>query len=127
MIKRILVIDDDEAIRKVFLLAFEGTEFQVDTALSGEKGLEVLKEQKYDLIYLDLKMPGMDGVETLMELRKIDREVPVYIITAYYGDFAEQLRQARQEGLDFELMHKPLTSDQLVKLTTGILKGPELY
>lgn len=127
MIKRILVIDDDEAIRKVFLLALEGTQFQVDTAPSGEKGLEMMREQAYNLVYLDLKMPGMSGVDTLRVLRTIDGAVPVYIITAYYGDFAEQLRKAQEEGMDFELMRKPLTSAQLVGLTRGILEGAAVY
>jgi CheY-like chemotaxis protein len=127
MIKRILVIDDDEAIRKVFLLALEGTSFQVDTVPSGEKGIEMVQEQSYDLIYLDLKMPGMNGVDTLKKIRKIIPDVPVYIITAYYGEFAEQLSQAQAEGMKFELMMKPLTMDQLVCLTRGILEGVAIY
>jgi DNA-binding response OmpR family regulator len=127
MIRRILVVDDDEAIRKVFLLALEGTEFQVDTAPSGEKGVEMVKEEKYDLIYLDLKMPGMDGVETLRKLKAMDKEVPVYIITAFYGEFVEELTKAKQEGLEFELMKKPLTMKQIVTLTRGILEGPREY
>jgi len=127
MIRRILVIDDDEAIRKVFLLALEETQFQVDTVSSGEKGIEMIQEQSYDLIYLDLKMPGMNGVDTLKKIRKINSDVPVYIITAYYGEFADQLRQAQEDGLNFELMIKPLTMDQLVCLTRGILEGAALY
>ena len=123
MIKRILVIDDDEAVRKVFLLALEETDFQVDTAPSGQKGVEIAEEQKYDLIYLDLKMPGMNGVETLRKLRAIDPDVPVYIITAFYGEFLEELNQAKREGLAFEIMKKPLTMEQLVTLTKGILQG----
>ena len=126
MIKRILVIDDDEAIRKVFLLALEETQFQVDTVSSGEKGIEMVQEQSYDLIYLDLKMPGMSGVDTLKKLRTINPDVPVYIITAYYGEFAEQLSQAQEDGLKFEIMMKPLTMGQLVCLTRGILEGAAL-
>jgi len=127
MIKRILVIDDDEAIRKVFLLALEETEFQVDTAPSGEKGIEMCKAQHYDLIYLDLKMPGMNGVETLRKLRGVDPDVPVYIITAFWGEFSEELNQAKEAGMAFEIMKKPLTMEQLVTLTIGILEGPADY
>ena len=127
MIKRILVIDDDEAIRKVFLLALEGTEFQVDTSSSGAKGLEMIQEQSYDLVYLDLKMPGMNGVDTLKKIRKLDVDIPVYIITAYYGEFEEQLRKAQEDGLKFELMMKPLTTDQIVCLTKGILEEAVVY
>ena len=127
MIKRILVIDDDEAIRKVFLLAVEGTGFQVDTAESGAKGIQMTKEEIYDLIYLDLKMPGMNGVETLRELRSIHPDIPVYIITAHYGEFADELRTAQKDGLAFELMKKPLTMTQIVTLTKGILEGTTIY
>jgi DNA-binding NtrC family response regulator len=127
MIKRILVIDDDEAVRKVFLLALEETQFQVDTAPSGEKGMEMVGEQSYDLVYLDLKMPGLSGMDTLNQLRKINPDVPVYIITAYYGEYAEQLNQAKKTGLKFELMMKPLTMDQIVSLTRGILDGAVVY
>ncbi|MBU0992713.1 MAG: response regulator [Proteobacteria bacterium] len=127
MIKRILVIDDDEAIRKVFLLALEGTEFQVDTAPSGAIGIEMIKEQSYDLINIDLKMPGMNGVETLREIRKINPDTPVYIVTAFFGEFEEQLNAAQKEDLKFELMMKPLTMSQIVSLARGILNGAVIY
>jgi DNA-binding response OmpR family regulator len=127
MTNRILIIDDEEAIRKVFLLALEGTEFQTDTAASGAIGLKMIKEQPYNLIYLDLKMPGLNGVDTLREIRNINRDVPVYIVTAFYGEFKEQLSKAQEDNLNFELMIKPLTIDQIVELTRGILNGPVLY
>lgn len=125
--KRILVIDDDEGIRKLFLLSLEGKGFQIDTAESGEKGIEILQQTKYDLIYLDLKMPGMNGVETLRELRKMNKDVPVYIITAFHEEYFDQLKAAEQNGIDFELLKKPFDSEQLILVTKGILDGPERY
>ncbi len=125
MSKRILVIDDDEAIRKFFILTLEDTKYQVDTVPSGEKGVEAVQKDKYGLIYLDLKMPGMNGVETLRELRKIDKDVPVYIITAFQGEFFDQLKDMAQDGIDFELVHKPIDTVQLMALTKGVLEGPQ--
>lgn len=125
--KRILVIDDDEGIRKLFLLSLEGKGFQIDTAESGEKGIEIIQQTKYDLIYLDLKMPGMNGVDTLRELRKMNKDVPVYIITAFHEEYFDQLKAAEEDGIDFELLKKPFDSEQLVLVTKGILDGPERY
>lgn len=123
MNKRILVIDDEEAIRKSFTLALQDTEYQVETAESGEKGIEKAENDKYDLIYLDLKMPGLNGIETLRELRKRDKNMPIYIVTAFYGEFLEELQKATKEGIDFEILRKPLGGDQIVSITKGILEG----
>ncbi len=125
--KRILVIDDDEGIRKLFLLSLEGKGFQIDTTESGEQGIEIMQQTKYDLIYLDLKMPGMNGVETLRELRKMDKDVPVYIITAFHEEYFDLLKAAEQDGIDFELLKKPFDSEQLILVTKGVLDGPERY
>ncbi len=127
MDKRILVIDDEEAIRKSFVLTLEDEGYQVDTAESGEIGLEMKQSSDYDLILLDLKMPGMDGVETLRRLRKTDKAVPIYIITAFYKEFFDKLKQAEEDGIDFELLRKPIDSEQLVLMVKSILQGSEAY
>ncbi|MEE9400487.1 MAG: response regulator [Dehalococcoidia bacterium] len=125
MSKRILVIDDDEFVRKSFTLALSGSGYEVDTAESGEKGIEKAGNERYDLIYLDLKMPGLNGVETLRELRKRDRDIPIYIVTAFYGEFFEELQEAINDGLDFEVLTKALSSAQITGITKGILEGAE--
>lgn len=127
MIKRILAIDDDGAIRKLFLLTLKDSEYQVDTAGSGEIAIVMIRHAKYHLIYLDLKMPGMDGVETLRELRKMDNDVPVYIITAFHEEFFDKLKSAAQDGIDFEVLRKPIDSDQLTAITKDILEKPARY
>ncbi|MFC1895737.1 response regulator [Thermodesulfobacteriota bacterium] len=127
MSKRILVIDDEEAIRKSFLLALEDTGYQVDTAESGERGLELQKNTGYDLIFLDLKMPGLNGVETLRELRKMDGSVPVYIVTAFHGEFLDQLKSVEEDGIGFEVLRKPIGADEIVLLAKSILEGPVVH
>ncbi len=62
MSKRILVIDDDLAIRKSFALTLEDAGRQVDTSESGEEGVDKASNTKYDLIFLDLKVPGINSV-----------------------------------------------------------------
>jgi len=121
------VIDDDEAVRKLFLLSLEETGYNVYTVSSGMDGIKAFKEGQYDLIFLDMKMPGMNGVETLRELRKIDRDVPVYIITAFHDEFIAQLKKAEEDGLDFDVLRKPFDRRQLIIAAKGILEGPTSY
>ena len=125
--RRVLVNDDDEAIRKLFLLSLEDTGYHVYTVNSGMKGIEAIKEEDFDLIFLDLKMPEMNGVETLRELRKTDKDVPIYIITAFHEEFFDQLKGAEQDGIDFEVLRKPFNREQLVSVTMGILEQPTSY
>ncbi|MCK4575501.1 response regulator [candidate division WOR-3 bacterium] len=122
MMKRILVVDDDEAIRKLFLLSLEGKGFQINTAGTGKKAIEIAKQVKYDLIFLDLKMPGMNGIETLRELRKINMNVPIYIITAFHEEFFNELKSVEEDGIDFELLKKPFDTEQLISVANEILE-----
>ena len=123
MSKRVLVIDDEEAIRKSFILALEDTGYQIDTAGSGEEGIEKTKAARYNIIFLDLKMPGLDGVATLRKLRRIDQDVPIYIVTAFHAEFLDKLNNAAKDGIDFEVIDKPIGSDQILSLTKGVLEG----
>ncbi len=127
MYKHVLVIDDDLAIRKSFALALEDADCQVDTAQSGEAGVDKASNTKYDLIFLDLKMPGINGVETLIRLRDDGYKMPVYIITAFHEEFMDQLRVAANEGYEFEVMQKPIESQDLVRITKAILEGVGAY
>jgi len=119
--KKILVIDDEKAIRNSFILTFEKTEYKVDTAESGMEGIEKIKNSAYDLVFLDLKMPRMDGVETLRHIRDFNKTLVIYIFTAFHRDFFTELEKAASAGLQFEIVQKPLDSDQLKELVTDIL------
>ena len=123
MSKHILVIDDDVNIRKSFVLAFEDTAYQVDTAESGEEGIKKERGKKYDLIFIDLKMPGMSGIEALRKIRKLNKETPIYILTAFYKEFLDRLRTLEKENIAFELMKKPVEDDQILLVVKSILEG----
>jgi CheY-like chemotaxis protein len=109
----ILVIDDEEVIRKSFILALDGTGYNVETAESGERGIEKAQETNFDLIFLDLRMPGLDGAETLREIWQIGQSVPIYITTAFYDDFIDQLQSATDDGISFYLLKKPVDGDEI--------------
>ena len=125
MNKRILVIDDFADIRNLFVRALEDTPYIVDTAATGAKGISLHKENNYDLIFLDLNMPGMNGIEVLHKIRKRDKDVPVFIITALYKEFIEEINDANQKGLRFEIANKPIDLNRIVSIAMKILEGSE--
>ena len=83
--KRILVVDDEEGIRILYKEELGEEGYEIELATEGGEALEKLKRWKPDLVTLDLKMPGMGGLEVLEQIRKEDKDLPVVICTAY-GD-----------------------------------------
>jgi len=81
--KKIMVVDDEENIRFLYQEELRDDGYEVVTAGSGEKALELLPMERPDLITLDIKMPGMDGMETLRKIKEIDKDIPVILCTAY--------------------------------------------
>jgi CheY-like chemotaxis protein len=113
MVSKILVIDDDPAVRGAFKLILEEDGFSVREAEDGLKGIEMVNAERPDLIFLDLRMPGIDGVETLRRLKTVDETLNIYIVTAFASEFMEELKDAHDEGFQFELASKPLSSSQI--------------
>ena len=119
--KRILVIDDDDAVRDSFLAALEYRDYAPLGASSGAHGLESARDEKPDLVFLDLKMPGLNGVETLRRLRVMYPTVPVYLVTGFYGEFLEPLQDLSRSGTAFEVARKPLTVAEIRAIADGVL------
>ncbi|RKY31691.1 MAG: hypothetical protein DRP67_02125 [Candidatus Omnitrophota bacterium] len=109
---KILVIDDEIGPRESLRILFKD-DYEVLQADCGEKGIEILKKEIPDLIILDLKMPGMDGIKTLEEIRKIDEEVPVIILTGY-GTY-ETAKKAMHFGA-IEFISKPFDVYEMKKI-----------
>lgn len=119
--KRILVIDDDDAVRESFVAALECRDYLVSSANSGLAGIESARTQHPDLVFLDLKMPGMNGVETLSKLREQCPEVPVYFVTGFHAEFLEPLKELRARGAAFDLARKPLTVAEIRAIAANAL------
>jgi len=112
----VLVVDDEEVMRDVLesLISAEG--YRVDLAKTGEEGLARLNERTYDVVLLDVSMPGIGGLRTLEEILKVDREAVVIMITAY-ATFDTAIA-AWQLGA-FNCIKKPFENDQILK-TIGV-------
>ena len=81
MMKRILVIDDEPELLEVLSEHFKGR-YEIDTARSGAAALECFAGQRPDVVFLDVNMPGLNGIEVLQRLRRSDPGVPVIMVTA---------------------------------------------
>ena len=85
---RILLVDDEEHIRLLFKEELEEEGYLIDVASNGFEALDKMKGQRFALVVLDIKMPGMDGIQTLNEIKKIDKDQPVILCSAY-GEFKQ--------------------------------------
>jgi DNA-binding NtrC family response regulator len=109
---RVLIVDDEERFRNTMckLLTVRGV--AAETADSGMKALEVLKSGAYDVLILDVRMPDMSGVDVLAEIRKINPEVEVIIMTGYASvDTAKEIMRLGA----YDYMLKPYDTEQLVE------------
>jgi DNA-binding NtrC family response regulator len=109
---KILIVDDEERFRATMgkLLKVRGLE--ADTAGSGPEALERLKSTPYDVMILDVRMPQMGGVQVLTEIRKIDPDIEVIILTGYASvDTAKEIMKLGA----YDYMLKPYQIDELVE------------
>jgi DNA-binding response OmpR family regulator len=81
--KKILVVDDEANIRELYREEFEDMGYEVTTVADGAEALAVLDTKKFDLVTLDMRMPDVDGIETLRKMKEKDSTLPIIISTAY--------------------------------------------
>src|SRR5687767_14722238 len=119
----ILVIDDEEIMREILdtLLTREG--YHVRLASSGEEGVELAKTVPFDAAIVDVMMPGIDGIATLEELKKIDDELPVLMITAFAS--VETAITAMKRGA-FDYITKPFKNDEVLVVLRNAVERRQL-
>ena len=115
----ILVVDDEEIIRDLIKETLEEYGHHVQCADSAESGLELVKKQNFDLVFLDLKMPGMDGAEFLREIKAIKPRVSIIIITGYPE--SEIMARALEQG-PFGVMNKPFSESDITDCVHNFLR-----
>src|ERR1700752_749557 len=119
----ILVVDDEEIMREILetLLTREG--YEVRVALSGAEGLDLARALPFDAAFVDIMMPGLDGIATLDELKRMDEDLAVIIITAY-GSIESAI--AAMKGGAFDYITKPFKKEEVLVVLRNALEPRRL-
>ncbi|MEN1760681.1 response regulator [Anoxynatronum sibiricum] len=118
MNQHILVVDDEKNIRMTLTQCLNEEEYTVDLAVNGEDALIQLSQADYDLVLLDIKMPGVDGMEVLKQIRTQGLQVNVIMMTAY-GTVERAVEAMKLGAVDF--ISKPFTPAEIRKLVRSVL------
>lgn len=112
---KLLIVDDETDVREFAAKFFRRRKIEVAIAPSGEDALSVFEKQKADLVLLDIKMGGIDGIETLRRLKELDKDARVIMVTGRKPEEEGAFEKCRKLGaLDY--IHKPLELDELEKI-----------
>jgi DNA-binding NtrC family response regulator len=113
----ILVVDDKFSDRETLKTILEDKGYRVATAKDGTEAIEMVKSKHYNIIFLDVVLPGIDGVETFERVKGIDPEVTVIMMTGYTEE--DLVRKAVSEGA-YTCIYKPFHMEKLIELVEGI-------
>jgi DNA-binding NtrC family response regulator len=119
----ILVVDDEFSVRDSLYKWFISDGFRTDTAESADAAMVKLREQTWDIILLDIKMPGMDGIEFNRLIRSVDKDIIIIIMTAYSS--VDTAVQALKDGA-FDYVSKPVDPDDLTHIIRNALEKRRL-
>jgi DNA-binding NtrC family response regulator len=118
---QVLVIDDDAVVGHSFDRVLSQKGYDVHTALSGEEGLDDIAARNYDIVFTDIKMPGIDGIEVAERIRRKCPWTPVVVITGY--GTSENEAKASVLGVS-GFVRKPLTPEMIESITRKVLETP---
>ena len=110
--KRILIVDDEEHIRELIAKFLTKHGFTVRLAANGDQGIETVRKEIPDLVFLDILMPGRNGLDVLKQLKEEFPELPVIIFSALHEE--ETAKEAIRLGA-YDYMTKPFSLDRLLK------------
>ena len=114
---KILVVDDYEVLRLIVAEILENAGFDVTTACDGFEGVAMATANHFDVIFMDVTMPGIDGVEAFRRIKEVSPESIVIMMTGFKG---RHLQQALDEG-ELAVIYKPFHTDRLINLVRTIL------
>ena len=115
----ILVVDDQYGDRETLKVILEDKGYRVATAANGVEAVEMVKERHYDIIFLDIRLPGTDGVETFEKVKEIDSRAAVIMMTGYTE---EDLIQRAVSCGAYTCIYKPFDMEKVIELVDGIVR-----
>jgi len=118
----VLVVDDDETFRVRLCRALERRDWETSQAPNGEVAMEVARERSPDLVLVDLRMPGMGGLDLVQELRAVDSSMTIIVLTGY-GSIPTAI-SAMKRGADHYLS-KPADADQILSAYESLKAAPD--
>jgi FixJ family two-component response regulator len=121
--KRILLVDDEKNIRLTLARSLQPLGLETESAVNGEEALAQLQRKEFGLMLLDLKMPGMDGMEVLRRVSETRPDIRVIIITAH-GTVESAVEAMKLGAVDF--IQKPFTPEKILELVARVLAREEL-
>lgn len=117
----ILVVDDEEGMRITLAGILEDEGYNVVEAENGYKAIDAVKKTKFKIAFIDMKMPGINGIDTFKEIKKISPETVVFFMTAYYAE--DLLKEAMKLGAQ-AILYKPLEVDSILEVIKEDLTQP---
>jgi len=111
----ILLVDDEKDFISTMEFWLKGQGYKVQTASNGTDALKIIKEQAPQIVFLDINMPDMDGIETLRKIRQIDSELPVIMITAHGSDENREAAYKLKANAFFDKSKDFYEADHIIK------------
>jgi two-component system response regulator HydG len=118
---KVMLVDDDESLCRTLGLVLDRKGYDVTVVHNGEDAVGKVKEEPFDLIFMDIRMPGIDGVEAFDRIRKIRPDAPVMMMTAYTVE--EQVQRALYMGAE-GVLYKPVDLGKVISAVEAISKKP---
>ncbi len=119
-IKRVLIVDDEKVIRDFLTRLLNFHELMVQSADSGEAAIAIVKNNSFDIVFLDVRMPRMNGLETMREIKKIIPEATFVMMTGYAVD--DLLTEAEKEGA-VAAIRKPFEISEITEVIKNMVKA----
>ncbi len=110
---KILIVDDNKDFADVFCDILKANDYKVESCYGGVQAIELMKDTVFDIVFLDIRMPEMDGIETLKQVKKLRPDTVVIMMTGYSVD--EMVHKAIEEKAS-DIIYKPFEIDKVLGL-----------